>query len=1013
MNDKKLFAASVVLLAIVIIGANSQGCPLPNPLMGMPDAMACNMDANPGQYFLYFKAAGVYYCGYLASGCTRPQYVILAQEQANNARRLISDAQGISGSCNSRVGAFFGCAKYSFPGISTDRIGPSNSGNPGNTGTSVNPSNGGTSSKNGRTGASFDTDSATVGDSPPSDFKVNSDTPPSKPDQSSEITPNFSPSSKLLHEALSIFKFLDSSFSTYHHLPTHIIETILHPGSDTAKSDNYVLSLGPWSISLPSWIVSIVATDIGIDGVLERELDETDVTKYWAKRDVAIDKLTKAWEEYENFDAGMMLADMNFYGNYSLPRNITRSLELYTVIASKNGNSTAQYKAGFIYATNLGGVLGSNITDTDQARAQLYLTFAANSGNTEAEAMLGYRYHAGIGCVQSCEDSVKFYKRVAAKVIDFYSSGPPGGRADPPPKIRLSYEDGGIYGPGSIYNAAEEGSNGALTEEDILEYYRHTAESGDISSQVLLGQLFYSGTPTIQQNFPRAHRYLSLAVAQYYNNPESSPSSNPQLPKVAGQAAGLLGKMYWRGDGVKADNKTALKWFARGAEQDDPGSMAALGVMLVEGHDVKKDVEKGYRFLNKAAEMENSEAQVQIGLMKLRQQDYPAAIRYLTQAGKKGHILAMFYLAELYIKGTGINRDCNMAALLYKLVTEKGLEWISPTISEAYHALTDGDADRALLLYLIAAERGFEVAQSNVAWLVDSAQIVSSPLHPSLHILSYVNWNRAANQGTTDARLKVGEYNFYGIGVEANEEKAVAYWTVAADVDKNAMAMWNLGWCFENGIGVVKDYHLSKRYYESALETNPDAWLPISLSLIKLNLKYWWETVTNFIQFESSDESAEIEGEVGSGGEDQGSTIKIEKEVVDEIQKEEIPKVNSDSSTSSSPDSGPDQFPSDTTDDDWNWSNLRRPTRSSIRKSSSIWYNLFGDESEEETIESFVILGLCLVVGWLVYVRNVRFGGQGQGQGQGQGAPWRAGFQGQGQRGVERDGERQGAAPRL
>ena len=32
----------------------------------------------------------------------------------------------------------------------------------------------------------------------------------------------------------------------------------------------------------------------------------------------------------------------------------------------------------------------------------------------------------------------------------------------------------------------------------------------------------------------------------------------------AGQAAGILGRMYLRGEGVEQDNKTALKWFIRG-----------------------------------------------------------------------------------------------------------------------------------------------------------------------------------------------------------------------------------------------------------------------------------------------------------------------------------------------------------------------------------------------------------------------------------------------------------------
>ena len=33
---------------------------------------------------------------------------------------------------------------------------------------------------------------------------------------------------------------------------------------------------------------------------------------------------------------------------------------------------------------------------------------------------------------------------------------------------------------------------------------------------------------------------------------------------AAGQAAGILGRMYLRGEGVEQDNKAAMKWFIRG-----------------------------------------------------------------------------------------------------------------------------------------------------------------------------------------------------------------------------------------------------------------------------------------------------------------------------------------------------------------------------------------------------------------------------------------------------------------
>jgi SEL1 protein len=75
----------------------------------------------------------------------------------------------------------------------------------------------------------------------------------------------------------------------------------------------------------------------------------------------------------------------------------------------------------------------------------------------------------------------------------------------------------------------------------------------------------------------------------------------------------------------------------------------------------------------------------------------------------------------------------------------------------------------------------------------------------------------------------------------------------------SALAMWNLGWMYENGVGVPQvrcqecmhfhplissqDFHLAKRHYDLALETNSEAYLPVTLSLGKLYLRSFWHTL--------------------------------------------------------------------------------------------------------------------------------------------------------------------------
>ena len=73
--------------------------------------------------------------------------------------------------------------------------------------------------------------------------------------------------------------------------------------------------------------------------------------------------------------------------------------------------------------------------------------------------------------------------------------------------------------------------------------------------------------------------------------------------------------------------------------------------------------------------------------------------------------------------------------------------------------------------------------------------------------LALTQWIRSAAQRNVDALVKVGDYYYHGLGVpdepeSVRWEKAAGYYQSAADTQLSALAMWNLGWMYENGIGV-------------------------------------------------------------------------------------------------------------------------------------------------------------------------------------------------------------------
>jgi len=73
--------------------------------------------------------------------------------------------------------------------------------------------------------------------------------------------------------------------------------------------------------------------------------------------------------------------------------------------------------------------------------------------------------------------------------------------------------------------------------------------------------------------------------------------------------------------------------------------------------------------------------------------------------------------------------------------------------------------------------------------------------------IALTHWTRSAAQRNVDALIKVGDYYFYGLGVSDEPqavrwEKAAGYYHSAVSTQISALAMWNLGWMYENGIGV-------------------------------------------------------------------------------------------------------------------------------------------------------------------------------------------------------------------
>lgn len=570
-------------------------------------------------------------------------------------------------------------------------------------------------------------------------------------------------------------------------------------------------------------------------------------------------KLLEEGAAQQNPDALFTLAEMNFHGNYSHPRNYSEAFRRYHELATLNGNSSAQHMVGFMYATGIGGAVRQ-----DQAKAMLYHTLAAEDGNVQSEMTIAYRHSAGISTPRNCEEAVHFYKQVAKKAIAYMRSGPPGGHSMPRESYNIADEEGGIYGEGA--SASSSGQKAKLNSvhsdaysslEDVVEYMDLQARKGDARASFNLAKLNYDGARTSKRDLPAAKkRFLELARMYWTKDGKIRPNVPSSTEKLASKAAGYLGRMFLRGEGMPQSFDIAKTWFKRGIDHGDALSQYSMGLMYLKGLGVPVNAVKAADLFAAAADQDLAIAQVRLGALFLDQGDVSTAIKYFELAARHGHLEAYYYLAELTHNGVGRDKSCPVAAAYYKIVAEKA-ELISTSFPEANEAYENGDLETALVCYMMAAEQGFEVGQANVAYLLDQAkpQFTFTSLIPFMKkqaslagdaVLALIYWTRSAEQKNVDSMVKMGDYYLHGLGIPLDQEKAAQCYQAAAETMQSAQAMWNLGWMHENGVGIEQDFHLAKRHYDLALETNPrEAYLPVVLALYKLRLRSWWNTITN------------------------------------------------------------------------------------------------------------------------------------------------------------------------
>ncbi|XP_027476412.1 protein sel-1 homolog 2 isoform X7 [Zalophus californianus] len=436
-------------------------------------------------------------------------------------------------------------------------------------------------------------------------------------------------------------------------------------------------------------------------------------------------------------------------------------------------------------------ILQQSKNQKQKAEAYVFFAKAADMGNLKAMEKMADALLFGNFGMQNITAAIQLYESLAKEgsykaqnALGFLSS----------------------YGIGMEYNQAKV-SLGQLhligrkgLDQDYykaLYYFLKAAKAGSANAMAFIGKMYLEGNVAAPQNNATAFKYFSMAASK-------------------GNAIGLhgLGLLYFYGKGVPVNYAEALKYFQKAAEKGWPNAQFQLGFMYYSGSGVWKD--------------------------------YKLAFKYFYLASQSGQPLAIYYLAKMYATGRGVLRSCRTAVELYKGVCELG-HWAEKFLT-AYFAYKDGDIDSSLVQYALLAEMGYEVAQSNSAFILESkkAKILEKE---KMYPMALLLWNRAAIQGNAFARVKIGDYHYYGYGTKKDYQTAATHYSIAADKYHSAQAMFNLAYMYEHGLGITKDIHLARRLYDMAAQTSPDAHIPVFFALVKLETVHLLRDILFFNQF--------------------------------------------------------------------------------------------------------------------------------------------------------------------
>lgn len=554
---------------------------------------------------------------------------------------------------------------------------------------------------------------------------------------------------------------------------------------------------------------------------------------------------TPFFQQLSSQQGGQLLlqsARLHLLGEFSTSVNTSAAIQLLHASADKHGNPDAQFLLGALLAFNDDG------NDANGAQSVLYHHFGTRGGSIASSMALGYRHLHGYGVLRSCETALRHYKFAADRVISTQSSVRPVQVFSRPAPFRISDNNSKNQRPP------------AHAEEDLhrMEYLRQRARGS--SDPALLEK---AASVVLFSDLPQV--VLSTSTFAYEDGGDEQEqlvaARNLEAKALLDRAVGLgsfsakalLAHVYAYGlGGFRQDVPQAIRLYEEAlnesATANETSAEAANGLGLIYFNgvgDTRVDYEKAMRLFKVSARKGHADGVYNTGV--LLSEAYPQrAQEYLEASAHVGHLKAQFKLARLKEKARfsatkaqfqqphAGDTACEEIVRLYKQVAENSREGTELLESAAAAFFFANDWQQALQLYLVAADMGYEVAESNAAWLLERQRSVV--LQPTNGWLYEKLVHRGVVQDSPDAHVRYGDLLF----AESNFALAMLQYELAdyLSYGKHGRALFNMAFMYEKGLGVhSRSLEQASLYYELVASVEPVMLEVVWLLRLKLKVQ--------------------------------------------------------------------------------------------------------------------------------------------------------------------------------